>query len=325
MSRLRHPYPLSGLVALAMVGGSPAHAAGVAAGTLIENTATATYAVGTGTASIQSNKVSLKVDELLDVAVASLVATPMPATSGPAVLSYAVTNSGNGDEAFRLAVDPAIAGNPFNGVVQGIAIDSNGNGTYDAGVDTVVPAGGSTPTLAADGSVRVFVLVTLPAGAADGATSQVRLSAGANTGTGTPGTTFAGQGDGGVDAVVGASTAQSNALAAVITRLGSVSLSKSAAIADPFGGSRPVPGAQVTYSLVTHLSGSGAADGVTVTDAIPTGTTYQPGSLKVDGSVLSDAADADSGQAAASGIAVALGTLPSGSPDHTITFTVKIN
>ena len=34
--------------------------------------------------------------------------------------------------------------------------DSNGNGTYDAGVDTVITNGGATSSLAADASLKVF-------------------------------------------------------------------------------------------------------------------------------------------------------------------------
>lgn len=305
---------------------SPAYAAGVTAGTLIANTATASYNTGSGgTATIQSNTVALKVDELLNVAVAALAGAPVPASNNLATLSYAVTNTGNGSEAFRLAVDPAIAGNPFAGTVQTVAVDSNGNGTYDPGVDAVVATGGATPALPADGSVRVFVVITVPGGAADGAISQVRLSATAVTGSGTPGTTFAGQGDGGVDAVVGATTAQSNALESVLARMAAIGLTKTAVILDPFGGTRPVPGALVTYSLVSHTTGTGTADAVRITDPIPAGTTYQAGSLKLDGAALTDAADADAGSAGAAGIDVALGNLAGGSPDRTVAFTVKIN
>ena len=125
--------------------------------------------------------------------------------------------------------------------------------------------------------------------------------------------------------MVGATTAQSAALGAVIARLGTVTLTKSAVVTDPFGGSRPLPGALVTYSLVTHVVGSGAAEGVTVSDGIPGGTTYQPGTLKLDGAPLTDVADSDIGTAAATGIAVTLGTLAGGSADRTIAFTVKIN
>ena len=340
MSRLRPPRfpnraPNRALIAALAAGmvapglATPAHGAGVTAGTLITNTATATYNTGSGgtggTATIQSNTVTLKVDELLNVTVAALAGAPVPASNSLATLSYAVTNTGNGTEAFRLAVDPAIAGNPFATTIQTIAVDSNGNGTYDPGVDAIVATGGATPALAADGAVRVFVVVAVPGGAADGAISQVRLTATAVTGSGTPGTTLAGQGDGGVDAVVGATTAQSNALESVLARMAAIALAKSAIILDPFGGTRPVPGALVTYSLVSHTTGTGTADAVHVTDSIPTGTTYQPGTLKLDGATLSDAADADAGTAGTAGIDVTLGNLAGGSPDRTVAFTVKIN
>jgi len=303
----------------------PAGATGVPAGTVIENVATASYSNGSGTASVQSNKVSLRVDELLDVAVAGLASAPVPIAAGTAALPYAVTNSGNGPEAFALTAEAAVAGNPFTPTVQGIVVDSNDNGTYDPGVDTPLAPGAATPALAADAAARVFVLVGLPAGVADAATSQVRLTAAAVTGAGTPGTAFAGRGEGGVDAVVGATTARSAALAAVITRIGAVSLTKSAAIVDPLGGTRPLPGALVTYSLVARIVGSGSAEGVVVSDGVPTGTTYQPGTMKLDGAALTDAADSDAGSAGTAGISVALGTLLSGSADRTITFTVKIN
>lgn len=326
-----HRALIAGLLAgvVAPVLATPALAAGVTAGTVITNTATATYNTGSGgtggTATIQSNTVTLKVDELLNVTVAALVGAPVLASNNLATLSYAVTNTGNGSEAFRLAVDPAIAGNPFTATIQTIAVDSNANGVYDPGIDAVVATGGATPALAADGSVRVFVVVAVPGGAADGAISQVRLTATAATGTGSPGTTFAGQGDGGVDAIVGATTAQSSALESLLARMAALTLTKSAAIVDPYGGTRPLPGALVTYSLLSHVTGTGTADTVRITDAIPAGTTYQPGTLRLDGAPLTDAADSDAGAAGSAGIDVALGNLPGGSPDRTIAFTVKIN
>lgn len=312
-------------IAAATLACQPAQATGVAAGTVIENTATATYRNGADTVSIQSNRVSLRVGELLNVVVASLTSAPVPISAGTGLLSFAVTNTGNGTESFRLAIDAALAGNPFIGTVQALAVDGNGNGTYEPGTDPLIAAGASTPALAADATLRAFVLVSLPTNAADGQTSQLRLSAAAETGTGAPGTAFDGRGDDGTDAIVGATTAQSAALGAIIAKLGSVTLTKSAVVADPFGGSRPVPGALVTYSLVTHVTGSGVAEGVTVSDGIPAGTTYEPDTLKLDGVPLTDVADSDNGTAAATGIAVTLGSLAGGSTDRTIAFTVKIN
>lgn len=301
-----------------------AMASGVSAGTLIENTATATYTSGTASGTVQSNTVTVKVDELLDVAVAGLTTTPVVAGAGNVVLAYSITNTGNGPEAFTVAVDPAVAGNDFDVTVQQIVIDTNGNGTYEPGVDQVLPAGSPTPVIAADDTLQIFVIVSLPAGATDGQNSQIRLTADAVTGTGTPGTSFAGQGEGGGDAVVGASGASSNGLDSLIASLAAVSLTKSASIVDPFGGSQPVPGAVVTYTLTATVSGTGQADSLHVTDVIPTGTTYQAGTLKLDAAALTDATDTDAGTASASGIDVNLGSV-SGGTTKTVTFDVKIN
>ena len=307
----------------AIIAPGVAHATGVSAGTLIQNTATATYTSGASGGTIQSNTVTVKVDELLDVAVAGLTTTPAIAGAGNVVLEYSVTNTGNGPEAFDLVVNPAVAGNGFDAVVQQIVVD-NGNGIYEPGIDLVLPAGTPTPLIAADGSVKIFVIVSLPAGATDGQTSQVQLTANAVTGTGTPGTVFAGQGDGGGDAVVGSSTASKNANDALIASLATVSLVKSASVVDPFGGSQPVPGAVVTYTLTATVNGSGQADALHVTDVIPAGTTYQAGTLTLDSAALTDANDVDAGQASASGVDVNLGTVAGGS-SKVVKFNVKIN
>lgn len=315
----------SAIIALAMaLVPQAAHATGVTAGTLIQNTASATYTSGASGGSVTSNTVTVKVDELLDVAVAGLTTTPLSTGSGTAVLEYRITNTGNGPEAYNITANPTVAGNNFDAVVQSIVIDSNGNGTYEPGVDTVLPAGSPTPVIPADGSLKVFVLVTLPAGATDGQTSQVRLTADAVTGTGTPGTTIAGAGQGGGDAVVGASGGTGSGLDSLVASLASVGLAKSASIVDPFGGSKPVPGAVVTYTLVATVTGTGQVQSLHVTDAYPAGTTYQAGTLKLDGAALTDVSDADAGLASATGIDVNLGTVAGGST-KTVKFDVKIN
>ena len=314
---------LLGPLALALVPAA-ARATGVAAGTLIQGSATATYTSGAATGTVESNTVTVKVDELLDVAVTGLAASPISTGSAVAVLPYSVTNTGNGDENFVLTANAGLAGNPFDPVVQSIVIDSNGNGTYDAGTDTVVGADGKSGVIAPDATLKVFVLVKLPANATDAATAQVRLTAEAVTGTGAAGTTFAGAGTGGSDAVTGLSGGGAHASDSLTASLASVALVKSAAIADPFGGTASVPGAFVTYSIVANVTGTGIAEALHVTDAIPTGTTYKASSMKLDGATLSDASDADAGTGSASGIDVALGNV-SGGATHTVTFSVKIN
>ena len=309
----------------AMTFAVPAMAAGVPAGSLIENTATATYTANATTQTVDSNTVTLKVDEVLDVATASQESGPVSATTS-AVLRFKITNTGNGPEAFTLTANPAVTGNDFNATVTGLAIDVNANGVYDAGVDTALTNGATSTSLVAEGPLDVLVLVTIPAEAAPNATSKVELSATATTGSGAPGTLFAGAGVGTPpgDAVVGASTALQAAQATLTVNKVVVALTKSATVADPFGGTRPVPSAIITYRIVANVTGTGSVSGLAVTDAIPAGSTYQPGTLTLEGAGVSDAADADAGQASAAGVSVQLGTVAAGA-QRTVTFQVKIN
>lgn len=311
-------------LALACAIAVPAHAAGVDAGTLITNTAQATYDEGGTTKTVDSNTVSIKVDELLDVTVTSLDSGPITTKPGSEVLTYEITNIGNGPEAFTLTANTAVAGNDFNPTLDGIAVDTNGNGVYDAGVDQALSAPFTTAAIAADGKLTVFVLVTVPAGAADTNTAQVDLTANAATGSGAPGTVFAGAGEGGSDAVVGAGGASDNALGSLLVGVATVDLVKSAAIADPLGGTSAIPGAIVTYTITANVTGSGSVDTLKITDAIPADTTYQAGTLKLDGGGLTDATGDDAGDASASGISVTIGTVAGGT-SRAVSFNIKIN
>jgi uncharacterized repeat protein (TIGR01451 family) len=305
-----------------------AQAAGLAAGTVITNTATATYTSGSTSSTVSSNPVTVRVNQLIDVAVTGLNSAPVPASSSPAVLSYSITNTGNGPSTFTLSPDANVSGNAYNGTVQTIAIDSNGNGVYDSGVDTVYTTGAATPSIAADGSIRVFLVVALPgSGASDGQVSQIKLTAISSIGSGSPGSVITGGGTGGVDAVIGSSGGSANANNSIIASLGAVSLVKAVtSVANPFGGSSPVPGSIVTFSITSHVTGSSTATNLHITDTIPSGTTYQAGSLTLGGTVLTDGADADAGQGSqASGIDVGLGNVAGGSADQVVTFRVRIN
>ncbi|MEH6789569.1 hypothetical protein [Parasphingorhabdus sp.] len=299
------------------------------AGTDILNVAQATYDKPGGGAplTIDSNTVTIKVDELLDVMVKASDPGDVPVASGATgqVLAYQVTNSGNGSEAFTLAADTARPGDAFDTLFEQIVLDSNGNGVYDAGVDTVYTPGSNDPLLAPDESVTVFILSSIPASVTDTDRAEIALSATAVTGSGTPGTVFAGLGDGGSDAVTGTTGASSTDSGFFVVRATEVTLVKSATITDPFGGSEAVPGAVIRYQLVATTVGSGDIANLTIRDTIPAATSYQAESLTLDGTALGDAAgDGDAGSFAGSEIAVALGTVPGGQT-RTITFQVTID
>lgn len=309
------------------ISASPAHAAGTPAGTSITNVATATYELpGGGETSVDSNVVTLKVDELLDVSVAwadpADVATS--AGLGGQVLKFIVTNAGNGAESFTLGTLANGGGDDFDPSVTGIVLDTNGNGAYDAGIDTAYTSGGNDPQLDPDQSIAVFVLSSIPAGAADGHRGRIDLTAVARTGSGAPGTSFAGLGQGGGDAVVGATGADAEDDGYYRVAQATVAFVKSATVADPFGGTAPAPGATITYTLAATVSGSGSLANLRVSDSVPAGTSYKAGSLTLEGGPLTDAADADSGSFTGTGIAVGLGTVAAGTT-RTVTFQVKID
>jgi len=305
---------------------SPAWADGTAAGSKINNSATATYSLpGGGSGSVDSNIVSLTVDELLDVSVAWADGGDVavfPSASGK-VLTYIVTNNGNGSEAFALNARNALSGDDFDPATFAIYLDSNGDGDYDPGIDQAYVVGSNDPVLAADAAVSVFVVSSIAAGAIDGSRAGIDLVATAVTGSGAPGTSFAGNGTGGSNAVVGATGADGEDDGYYAVSAATVAFVKSATVSDPFGGSSAVPGSTIQYTLVATVSGSGSLDNLAITDAIPSGSSYKPGSITLEGGSLTDLADVDAGQFSGSGIAVRLGSVPAGQA-RTITFQVTV-
>lgn len=315
---------LIGASTLAMVPES-ALAAGTRAGTLIENTASATYDVGPTQVSVNSNTDTVRVDELIDSVVDwsdSADVTTVPGSTGQ-VLTFSVTNSGNGEESFALSTVSTLGGDDYDPSVTSIVID-DGDGIYEPGQDTVYVPGSNDPVLLPDASVTIFVISTTPAGADDGDRGGVQLVATSRTGTGAPGTSFAGQGEGGGDAVIGTTGGDGSDDGFYAVSAASVSLVKSAVVLNQFGNNDPIPGATITYTLEANTTGSGSLANLAINDAIPTGTTYVAGSLRLGATTLTDAADADAGRFSSNAITVSLGTVPGGQT-RTVTFQVTIN
>jgi uncharacterized repeat protein (TIGR01451 family) len=302
----------------------PALAGGTRAGTTISNTATASFDNGAGTQNVSSNTVDLKVDELLNVTVASNNPADVSTTPGATgqVLSYTVTNTGNGVEAFSITTANA-GGDNYDPTVTQIVID-NGNGVYEPGVDTIYVPGTNDPQLNPDASVTIFVIATTPGTVVDGNRGIVSLVAAAKTGTGAPGTSFAGQGEGGGDAVVGATGADGQDNGAFVVSTASVALAKTAATSDPLGGTEPIPGATITYTITATVTGSGTVSSLNINDSIPANTTYVANSITLGGVAQTDAVDTDASRFAAGAVTVALGSVAGGNT-RVVTFRVTIN
>ncbi len=213
MQSLRILGAVSALVLAFGFGSNKAHAVGAPAGTVINNTAEVNYTVGTVTTTASSNLVSVTVAEILDVVVTAQTPT-VAVTAGDTQqeVRYRVTNTGNGTETFRLVMNSVIAGDQFDPVAAtpSIYFDTDASGDLSPG-DTPYVVGSNDPVLSADGFVTVLLVNDIPAGVVDTNVGLTRLTADSRTGTGVPGTTFAGQGVGGVDAVVGTTGADSEA------------------------------------------------------------------------------------------------------------------
>lgn len=306
------------------------HAAGTAAGTPIQNTAQVSYDIAGTPVTTASNATTLTVAEIVNTNVTTLTSSVSVAPGATnQVLQFRLTNTGNGPEQFQLTPNSTMVGDNFDPVLaaNSLYFDIDGTAGLSPG-DTLYVPGNNDPLLLADASIVVLVVNNIPSGLGNGVTGRSELTAAAFTGTGAPGTVFAGQGVGGADAVLGTTGGTANNNGAYVA--GSITLTavKSQVVTDQFGGSQPVPGATITYQVAITPSGTGTAANAVFSDAIPANTTYKPGTLTLNGTGLTDSADADVGQFVGlptAQVSVALGTLTAASSAQTVSFAVTIN
>jgi len=107
-----------------------------------------------------------------------------------------------------------------------------------------------------------------------------------------------------------------------------INIVKAVTVTDQSGGSQPMSGATLRYTLSVSATGSGTALDVVITDPIPANTTYKAGTLTLNGAILTDPVDSDVGDIGGTSpgtVTVKLGDIVSASPGQTITFEVKID
>lgn len=292
-----------------------AFAAGTAAGSDINNTATVDYEVGgVNQPDVPSNTATFKVDRKINLTVAevgSAARQVVPGATGQ-VLTFTVTNNSNSPLDFRLAAsqDATSATTAFSDTdnfdatgVQ-VFVDGNANGTYESGTDTAT----FIDELAADATRTVFIVSSIPSGQVNGDTAGLTLTAiaaqstdGTGAYTATSGTlagdateTNTNSADSAtyVDTVFGDLAGDTGDAAGdgrhsdddeydVVTA-SIVVVKSSTVISDPFNNlSNPkaIPGAVVEYCLDVLNSGAAAAGTIILSDAIPANTTYVAGSI----------------------------------------------
>ncbi|MCF7833637.1 MAG: DUF11 domain-containing protein [Candidatus Marinimicrobia bacterium] len=199
-----------------------------------------------------------------------------------------VTNSGNGSDSFALTTSDDSTW------TWTIYKDVNTNGTYDSGTDTEIT---NTGALAQSGVLNVLVRAIVPSGTPDEAVNAMTLTA-----------TSVGDGSGNDDGVYTVTVT-----APVLSLFKAVSPT----------GNQP-PGTELTYTVTISNSGTGTATTVVITDAVPTNTTYVPGSMKVGGTTMTDGSGDDEATLSGNSAVFEISSL-SASGSETVSFKVTID
>jgi len=316
---------------------SHAQAAGTPAGTVVSNTVTLTYTLGGAANVASSNAATFTVDEIINVSLVAQDVAPVAVNSPDTnrVITFTLINIGNGSENFSLNRNNAIAGDqfdPLTAVVGGIFIESGAQTGFQAGgpnADTLYIPSSNDPVLAADASLIVYLVSDIPSSLALGSTARVSLSASALTAGASgaaPGTTLAGAGVGGVDALVGVSRAAATTVASYqVSGLAVAVFKRVSLIKDPQGRISTIimPGSELTYSVTLRVSGNGTANNLAFDDPLPAETDFVPGSITVNGQARTDAAGDDNADFTANTINVVFGNTVSPAT-HVIEFRVTV-
>lgn len=279
-------------------------AAGTRASTSITNTATVDYILG-GVPGAASASVTIGVHELIDVNVswqnAANVGVFSPSTSQ--ILAFLVTNTGNGVENFILNTTTPNVSPQFNPANIRLWEDADGDGILNPANDTQIPSGGSILLDGgAAGNDRVFVFVVSdippglnPSDIGRASLNATSMTASNNSVAGNTGAVVINGGDGGsVDALIGVSGGQSNAVGIYEVVQNFVNINKAVTVTDSRGGNSPYPGSIVTYTLNVGITGSSQVNNLVILDVIPANTTYNitTDSIRLDGVLQTNAADA---------------------------------
>ncbi len=234
------------------------------AGTSIGNQATATYVdAASQSFTVTSNAVVTIVQQVASFTLTA-PGTRTAAPGGSAVFPHVLTNTGNGTDAFNLATIN-LGGDNFDLTGLAIYADADGNGVPDNFTPVT-----TTGPLAAGAAYHFVIMGSVPGVQVGGDIARARI-----TGTSAFNATITASND---DQV----TVTGNAVMNVTT-----------AISQPSG---PSPSGPYTYTVTYTNAGNATATNVRLTNTIPAGMTYVPGSARwsvTGASVLSDADSTD--------------------------------
>ncbi|HPN93160.1 MAG: hypothetical protein BWY28_00029 [bacterium ADurb.Bin236] len=279
------------------------YAVGTASGTIISNQAYVDYkdANNNSMTRVYSNTVTTTVSQVAAVSLVPPSGTMAGANNTTIMHFFQIFNDGNGSDKFDFTYAVGGAWTPSSITFY---YDINNNHTYDAGTDTLMTAVAgkyTTGTVVADDDYDVFMFVTIPASGAatDGTSNTITITA---TSQFDPGQTTTG-------------LYTTTVAAAVINA------------AKTHSPESPAPGDTVTYTITMSNTGSSAGTSVVMTDVVPTGVTYVPGSITLDGTTKTDATGDDGSDyngTTGGAVTVTVGTINAGST-KAVTFQATVN
>lgn len=311
------------------------------AGTIINNTATASYTVS-GTPATASGSVAFTVQEVIDV---SLTWDSINAVVGSPETDQATTftllNSGNGSETFEITIaNVSSPTDDFDFTLPADAqvyIEDGTTAGFQLAEDTLYIFNTNDPVLLQGASQIIYLVADTPAALTHGDEGHLTLtvqSATAGAAGAAAGTSLTNLGDGGaIDAIVGSTQADASDTSIYQISTVIVDVTKSIlSIVDEFGGTEFIPNAEVTYRIAVTVTG-GTAEALTIVDPIPANTTYNTDSMMLElppaaAIGLLDAIDGDAGDfnlTNAGAITIALGDIVGGGGTINIDLTVTID
>jgi uncharacterized repeat protein (TIGR01451 family) len=338
-------------IAIAAIGAAPAFAAGTAAGSSIVNNVTVNYTVGAVAQTAINASNTFVVDRKITLTVAPLGTTTTSVSPGQtaAVTTFTVTNTSNATLDFGLSVAQQVGGvaphggnDNFDVTAPTLYLDTNGNNVYDPGTDTAVTY---LDEIAADAQRTVFVVSNIPVGRVTNDIAVVILTAQARDGgaAGTQGavsTETVGANTAGMDTVLadtaGATDAARDGMFSAkndytVSAAALTVLKSSTIISDPLNGTtnpKMIPGATVGYCIqVTNAAGGADASAVTISDTLPTQTSYDStGGIYVNGIVTAGVCSGGTNTGTITGSTIS-GTIPTvaAGTTKTVYFQTKIN
>lgn len=324
----------SSTVSLAMLCSAPAFAAGTTQGTSITNNVNVNFQVG-GVPQTQASAsdvfvVDRKVIFSLEEKAPTGTTNVSPGQTGQ-ITTFVLTNTSNDTLDFTITPSQLVGGTAAHGGTDAfnvtnllVCLDANADNTCDSAATATL----TINDLIADANTTILVVGDIPLSATNGQVAGISLSAAALNsngtaitaatdatvnGAGTVETIFADtakSGNGGTSAArdgIDVATDDYTVQAAVLSVFKTSRIISDGVSSSNF---KSVPGAVVEYCIsVANAAGGATATNISISDLVPTNTTYQAGTIRVNGTVTSpgasqtcaagtvvtDASDADAG------------------------------